>query len=50
MLKYPILVLFQEFLAERLVLVLAFFFLFLVLDKNLLPQRLGWGRNLGIFQ
>lgn len=42
MLKCPILVLFLEFLVERLVLI--FFFL----DRNLLPQRLGWGENFGI--
>lgn len=44
MLKCSILVLFEEFLAEKLVLIFFFFFL-VYLDRNFL---LGWGRILGI--
>lgn len=46
MLKSPILVLSQEFLARFCFLV----FLCVFLDRNFLPQKLGWGRILGIFQ
>lgn len=46
LLECLVLGLFQEFLPQRLVLV---FFVGVCPDRNFLPQKLGWGRVLGIF-